>query len=66
MPDGSLMVDPSPLDPIPLKPLKIEPMREWYLADLVALRGEIARFRALQEHGRAVCGWPAVGSVKAD
>ena len=57
MPDGSLMTDTVQLEPIPLKPLKIEPMREWYLSDLVLLRGEIARFRALQSHGRLVCGW---------
>lgn len=59
MPNGELLVKPGQLDPIPIEPLKIEPMRKWYLADLEQLRGEIAKLRALQVHGIAVCGWPS-------
>ena len=58
MPDGSLMTAPAQADPIPLEPLKIEGLRQWYLADLERLRGEVARLRALQLHGFTVCGWP--------
>lgn len=58
MPDGWLMVDPSRADPIPLEPLKIEPLRQWYLADLERLRLEVEKLKALQAHGREICGWP--------
>ena len=58
MPNADLLQTPGVLDPIPIEPLKIEPMRQWYLADLEILRGEIAKYRALQLHGFLVCGWP--------
>ena len=57
MPNGELLAKPGRLDPIPIEPLKIENMRQWWLADIERLQGEVARLRALQVHGITVCGW---------
>ena len=65
MPDGWLMAEPSRVDPIPLEPLKIEPLRQWYLADLERLWLEVAKLKALQDHGRVVCNWAELPSPKS-